>query len=115
MRVLIADKFEQSGVDGLEHAGCEVKVAPDLSPETMPAAIEAFDADILIVRGTKVPAAVFEKAKKLSLVLRAGAGYDNIDVPAAYAGGMPGTLAVLGRGLTKCGDQCTQNLPAGIP
>lgn len=88
MRVLIADKFEQSGVDGLEHAGCEVKVAPDLSPETMPAAIEAFDADILIVRGTKVPAAVFEKAKKLSLVLRAGAGYDNIDVPAASAKGI---------------------------
>ena len=88
MRVLIADKFEQSGVDGLEHAGCEVKVAPDLSPETMPAAIEAFDADILIVRGTKVPAAVFEKAKKLSLVLRAGAGYDNIDVPAASAKGL---------------------------
>ena len=30
MRVLIADKFEQSGIDGLKAAGCEVLYQPDL-------------------------------------------------------------------------------------
>src|SRR5690606_29504389 len=87
MKVLIADKFEQSGVDGLEHLGCEVLLNPDLSPQTLPDAVAEFDPDVLIVRSTKVPAAVFEKAKSLSLVLRAGAGYDNIDMQAASARG----------------------------
>lgn len=88
MKVLIADKFEQSGVDGLHQLGCDVKVNPDLSPETLPAAVAAFNADILIVRSTKVPAAVFDKASNLSLVVRAGAGVDNIDVAAASARGV---------------------------
>ena len=88
MKVLIADKFEQSGVDGLEHLGCEVLLNPDLSPQTLPDAVAEFDPDVLIVRSTKVPAAVFEKAKSLSLVLRAGAGYDNIDMQAASARGV---------------------------
>ncbi len=88
MKVLIIDKFEQSGIDGLEHLGCEVTVRTDLTTETLPAAVAASDAEILIVRGSKVPAAVFEKAKKLSLVVRAGAGYDSIDVVAASAKGV---------------------------
>ncbi len=88
MSVLIADKFESVGVEGLKNLGCEVTVNPDLSPETLPAAMAELDPDILIVRSTKVPAAVFEKAKKLSLVLRAGAGFDNIDVAAASAKGI---------------------------
>src|SRR5262245_52520636 len=83
LRVLIADKFEQSGIDGLKNLGCEVTANPDLSPDTIPGAALESDADVLIVRSTKVPAAVFERAKKLSLVLRAGAGFDNIDVAAA--------------------------------
>ncbi|MCI0364869.1 MAG: 3-phosphoglycerate dehydrogenase family protein [Phycisphaerales bacterium] len=86
--VLIADKFESAGVEGLTNLGCEVKVNPDLAPETLPAALAESEADILIVRSTKVPAAVFEKAKKLNLVVRAGAGFDNIDVAAASAKGI---------------------------
>jgi D-3-phosphoglycerate dehydrogenase len=88
LRVLIADKFEQSGIDGLKQLGCEVKQDANLSPETLPNALAEFEADVLIVRSTKVPAAVFEKAKKLSMVLRAGAGYDNIDLAAASAKGI---------------------------
>jgi D-3-phosphoglycerate dehydrogenase len=72
----------------LKNLGCEVKVSPDLSGETLPAAVLDFDPDILIVRSTKVLSAAFDKAKKLSLVLRAGAGYDNIDVVAASARGI---------------------------
>jgi D-3-phosphoglycerate dehydrogenase len=88
LKVLVADKFEQVGLDGLQNAGCRLMVNPDLSHETLPAAVAEFDPDILLVRGTKVPATVFEKAKSLSLVLRAGAGYDSIDVAAASAKGI---------------------------
>src|SRR5262249_17015191 len=99
LRVLIADKFEQSGIDGVNNLGCEVTVNPDLAPETLPAAVVQSDGEVLIVRSTKVPATVFDKAKKLSMVLRAGAGYDNIDVAAASAKGIfvtncPGKNAV---------------------
>jgi D-3-phosphoglycerate dehydrogenase len=41
------------------------------------------DPDVLIVRSTKVLRPVFEKGQRLSLVVRAGAGYDNIDLAAA--------------------------------
>jgi D-3-phosphoglycerate dehydrogenase len=88
LKVLVADKFEQVGLDGLAHAGCTVTFRPDLSPETLAAAVAEIDPDVLIVRGMKVPAAVFEAAKSLSLVLRAGAGYDSIDVAAASAKGV---------------------------
>ena len=98
-KVLIADKFEATGVEGLKQLGCEVEVKADLTPETLPQALADSGANILIVRSTKVPAAVFEKASKLSLVLRAGAGVDNIDMPAASAKGIfvancPGKNAV---------------------
>jgi len=74
-------------------------VKQDLTPESLPQALAESEASILIVRSTKVPAAVFEKAKNLSLVLRAGAGVDNIDMPAASAKGIfvancPGKNAV---------------------
>ena len=66
-KVLIADKFETSGVEGLKQLGCEVEVKADLTPETLPQALADCGANILIVRSTKVPAAVFEKVSKLSL------------------------------------------------
>lgn len=43
------------------------------------------DADALIIRSDKVDSEVFEAAKKLKIVVRAGAGYDNIDLVAATA------------------------------
>ena len=39
MRVLIADKFEQSGRDGLDAAGCEFSYQPDVKDETLVEAI----------------------------------------------------------------------------
>jgi D-3-phosphoglycerate dehydrogenase len=88
MKVLIADKFESFGVHGLEMLGCTVAQNPDLSPETMPAAIAEHDPDILIVRGSKVPAAAITAGGNLSLIVRAGAGYDSIDVDAASSRGV---------------------------
>ena len=54
MLVLIADKFEQSGRDGLQALGCDVSFQPDLKDETLVAAITETRPDVLVVRGTKV-------------------------------------------------------------
>lgn len=83
MNLLIADKFEKSGVDALRAMGLQVQTVPDVGEAGLPTAIAEHNPDILIVRSTKVRAAAFEQAKKLSLVIRAGAGFDNIDLTAA--------------------------------
>lgn len=88
LTILIADKFESIGIKGFERLGCVVHNQPDLSPDDLPDAIRVCDPDVLIVRSTKVPGAVFDAAGNLSLVVRAGAGYDNIDVRAASAKGI---------------------------
>ena len=88
MRVLIADKFEKIGTDGLKELGCEVESQPDLGADTLPGALERVDPQILIVRGTRVSAAALKSGASLSLVIRAGAGVDTIDVPAASSLGV---------------------------
>ena len=54
MKVVIADKFEQSGIDGLRGAGCEVLYEPDLKEAALVEAVRRTQADVLVVRGTKV-------------------------------------------------------------
>jgi D-3-phosphoglycerate dehydrogenase len=98
MIVLIADKFEQSGIDGLKAAGCQVISEPALEGEALATAIRGTGADVLVVRSTKVDAAMLD-AGRLSLVVRAGAGYNTIDVAAAstrgiYVSNCPGKNAV---------------------
>jgi D-3-phosphoglycerate dehydrogenase / 2-oxoglutarate reductase len=98
MRVLIADKFEQSGIDGLKAAGCEVLYQPDLKDESLTAAIRETAADVLVVRSTAVTAPMLEGGA-LSLVVRAGAGYNTIDVATAskrgiYVSNCPGKNAI---------------------
>jgi D-3-phosphoglycerate dehydrogenase / 2-oxoglutarate reductase len=98
MKVLIADKFEKSGVRGLQAAGCEVIHEPHLEGDELAAAIARTGATILVVRSTKVSAAMLE-AGRLSLIVRAGAGYNTIDVAAAsrrgiYVANCPGKNAV---------------------
>ncbi|HMV87680.1 MAG TPA: 3-phosphoglycerate dehydrogenase family protein [Blastocatellia bacterium] len=87
MKVLIADKFEQSGIDGLKAIGCEVISNPDLKDDALAEAVGETQADVLIVRSTKVNEAALN-AGRLSLVVRAGAGYNTIDVKAASARGI---------------------------
>ncbi|MGE0440883.1 MAG: phosphoglycerate dehydrogenase [Gemmatimonadales bacterium] len=82
-RVLIADKFEKVGVDGLKDIGCEVIERPDVKAEELPALLQELDPRILVVRSKKVTAAALEAAGQLSLVIRAGAGIDTIDVKTA--------------------------------
>lgn len=87
MKVLIADKFEKSGLDGLKALGCDVVYEPDLKDDTLRAALAQTGADVLIVRSTKVTEPMMD-AGRLSLVVRAGAGYDNVNVAAASARGI---------------------------
>ena len=87
MKILIADKFPSAGVDALTAIGCEVTVNPDLKDEALVAAVSESGADILVVRSTKVTEPMLE-AGRLSLVVRAGAGYNTIDVKAASARGI---------------------------
>ena len=82
MKVLVADKFEKSGLDGLEAAGCSVIYQPDLKEASLTQAIGSSGADVLVVRGTKVTAEMLD-AGRLSLIVRAGAGYNTIDLAAA--------------------------------
>lgn len=83
MKVLIADKFEKVGIDGLKELGCEVVSRPELTGETLPAAMKELDPQILVVRSTKVTADALKAGTNLALVIRAGAGIDNIDMNAA--------------------------------
>ena len=98
MRVLIADKFEQSGRDGLEAAGCRFSYQPDVKDEALVEAIRAYDPEVLVVRSTKVTEPMLD-AGALKLIVRAGAGYNTIDVAAAsrrgvYVSNCPGKNSV---------------------
>ncbi len=86
MKVLIADKLAASSIKQLEALGCAVTSNPELSAETLPAAIDDFE--VLIVRSTKVSAAVIEASTALSLIIRAGAGVNTIDLSAASKRGI---------------------------
>src|SRR6267142_6989748 len=98
MKVLIADTFEQSGIDGIAAAGCEVIYEPELSGETLAATLGSTGADVLVVRSTKVTEPMLD-AGSLSLIVRAGAGVNTIDVKAAsrrgiYVSNCPGRNAI---------------------
>jgi D-3-phosphoglycerate dehydrogenase len=98
MQVLIADKFEQSGRQGLQAIGCQVSFQPDLKDDALVAAIAEHQPDVLVVRGTKVTEPMLA-AGPLKLIVRAGAGYNTIDVAAAsrrgiYVSNCPGKNSI---------------------
>ncbi len=81
MNVLIADKFEDSGIAGVKALGCAVTYAPDLKDQALADAVMAHAIDVVVVRSTKVSEAMM--APSLKLIVRAGAGVNTIDVKAA--------------------------------
>jgi len=98
MKVLVADKFEKSGIEGLKAAGCEVVYEPELKDATLVEAIGKTGADVLVVRSTQVTEPMLD-AGCLALIVRAGAGYNTIDVKAAskrgiYVSNCPGKNSV---------------------
>lgn len=93
MKVLIATEkpFSKVAVDGIrtivEKAGHHLATLEKYTEVSQFLAAVA-DADALIVRSDKVTAQVIEAAPKLKIVVRAGAGYDNLDLAACTARGI---------------------------
>ena len=90
MKVLVATEkpFAKVAVDGIreviEQAGYELALLEKYT--TKEQLLEAVaDVDALIIRSDNVDAEVLDAAKQLKIVVRAGAGYDNIDLAAATA------------------------------
>ena len=98
MRVLIADNFEQSGTDGLAAIGCDVLFEPKLKDQPLVDAIRDLRPDVLIVRSTQVTEPMLD-GSSLKLIVRAGAGFNTIDVAAAskrgiYVSNCPGKNSI---------------------
>lgn len=77
MRVLIADKFPEPYIDQIRGLGSQVVYEPKFGAAEIVQAIS--DKDIVVVRSTKVTAEAIEATQNLSLIIRAGAGTNNID------------------------------------
>jgi len=80
-RLLAVDKLPASALDGLSGLGLQVESKTVASVAELASALEGVS--ILVVRSTKVPGEVIEKARELALIIRAGAGVNTIDVAAA--------------------------------
>ncbi|MFP5261046.1 MAG: NAD(P)-dependent oxidoreductase [Blastocatellia bacterium] len=87
MKILIADKFPEGGRSEMSREGFELIYDPELKEGPLAEALRLTAADVLVVRGTKVTGDMLE-AGRLSLVVRAGAGYNTIDVKTASARGI---------------------------
>lgn len=86
MRALIADEFSKRHLDSLRGLGLTVEYKPDAKADEL-AALTA-NVSVLVVRSKEVKRPVFEASHSLSLVIRAGAGVNTIDVAAASARGV---------------------------
>ena len=86
MKLLIADRLPHEHVETLQRIVEEVEYEPDLTPITLADHIP--DVNVLVVRGTEVYSNVIERANALELIVRAGAGTENIDMQAASARGI---------------------------
>ncbi len=90
MKILVATEkpFAAAAVEGIrkevEQAGHELVLLEKYTDKAQ--LLEAVaDADAMIIRSDKVDAEVLDAAGKLKIVVRAGAGFDNIDLEAATA------------------------------
>ena len=98
MRVLVADNFPEDGLAKLRAIGLDVRYEPAAKGEALTAAVRDSTAEVLVVRGTEVKGDAL-RAGRLGLVVRAGAGYNTIDVATAskagiYVSNCPGKNAV---------------------
>ncbi|MDE2997329.1 MAG: phosphoglycerate dehydrogenase [Bacteroidota bacterium] len=83
MNVLLADALSESVINRLKAAGCQVENFPTLKGDELTEKLAQLQPQVLVVRSTKVTEADMKAAPALELIVRAGAGYDTIDVSAA--------------------------------
>ena len=92
MKILVFTEkpFAPAAVKAIENAvnaaGADLELVERGTREDLLRAVE--NADGLIVRSDKIDGEVMDHAKNLRVIVRAGAGYDNIDLPAATAHGI---------------------------
>jgi D-3-phosphoglycerate dehydrogenase len=87
MKVLVAEKIAQEGIDILKDAGLTVDVQLNLTREKLLEIINDYDA--IIVRSvTKINEEFYERAKNIKVVGRAGTGVDNIEMEGATRRGI---------------------------
>ena len=86
MKILIADNLSPKAILALEKIGANITSNPNLKAEELSEAID--NANVLIVRSTKVFAETIEAGKSLELIIRAGAGVNNIDLEKASNSGV---------------------------
>ena len=83
MTILVADNIAQVGIETLKRAGHDVVVQPTLDGDALVEALSEQAPQVLIVRSTRVTPEALDASPKLGLIVRAGAGYDTIDVKGA--------------------------------
>lgn len=86
MNILIADAMPEVYVEKIRAMGNDVTYNPDLGADDLAGNIK--DTNILIVRSTKVSEDVVKASNELSLVIRAGSGFNTIDVDACAKSGI---------------------------
>ena len=97
MNVCIADNLPIEAVTELQNLGLSVSNQPKITADELSNGLE--DAQVIIVRSTVVTAECIKNSPKLSLIVRAGAGVNNIDMQAAsdagiYVANCPGQNSV---------------------
>ncbi len=80
MKVLIADKFSEEKIQKLKEEGFEIEYDEKLEGESLSKKIKESKCKILVVRSTKVQKEQIESGEDLEVIIRAGSGYDTIDV-----------------------------------
>ena len=81
MNILIADKLSEGALENLRAMGAAITYNPGLTADDLPDVVD--DNEILVVRSTRVTASTIKAGKNLQLIIRAGAGYNTIDLDAA--------------------------------
>jgi D-3-phosphoglycerate dehydrogenase len=99
MRILCADALADDLLSPLRDAGHDVLVEAELTADMIPARLAELPVDVLVVRSTKVTAEAINSSDSLGLIVRAGAGTDNVDKDAAsargvYVSNVPGQNAI---------------------
>lgn len=86
-KILICDKMDQKGIDGLKALGHDVLVKTGMTPDELKTTIK--DYECAVVRSaTKITKDVIDSAPNLKLIIRGGVGVDNIDVEHAKSKGI---------------------------
>ena len=88
MKILIADALSETVVEQLEKEGHTVHIDSTLKGDALQEALADVRPNVLVVRSTRVPAAIMDANADLELIVRAGAGYDTIDVAGASERGI---------------------------